>query len=356
MKKLVASQKSNSVSVSQLEKMTIEQLPAVILVLGKEQALLDQIKNYFEKLLSPEERDMNYGRYDLSEDTIGAALDDAASVPFFGDWRLLLVTQPTFLTGEARKGKVEHEFDALLDYLKQPQPSTKLIFWANYEKLDERKKVTKALKKEALIIDASELKGYHLTSMLNQAAAELQVTIEPRALELLLHRVDEHYTLAVAKLKQLALFVGPGQPIKVADVDQAVEQVIEDDVFQLVAETLGNKQQQALQLYQHLLLNGNEPIQLLALITTQVRLLLQAKILRQAGYAQGDIASQMKIHPYRVKLALQQEQKFGLTQLKNMFQELVDLDYKIKTGQAEKAQSLELLIIKFSATPEKVGI
>lgn len=349
MNEFVASKKNQAISVTQLQKMTIDELPPVTLVLGQEQALLDSAKAYFEQLLSPEEREMNYGHYDLSEDNISAALDDAASVPFFGDWRLVVLTQPTFLTAETRKNKIEHEFDALIDYLAHPQPTTKLVFWANYEKLDERKKITKAIEHHALIVDASELKGYRLTSMLNQEATLRHVTIDPRALELLLHRVDEHYTLAVAKLKQLALYVGVGKQISVDDVDQAVEQVIEDDVFQLVAETLGHVQQNALERYQHLLRNGNEPIQLLALITAQVRLLLQVKILRHAGYAQGDIASQLKVHPYRVKLAMQQEQKFRLIELKQMFQELVALDFKIKTGRADKAQALELLIIKFSA-------
>lgn len=349
MNKTVANKKANRISVTQLKKMSLTDLPPVVLVLGQEQALLDQAKAYFEQLLSPEEQEMNYGRYDLSEDSIGTALDDAASIPFFGDWRVVMLTQPTFLTGEARKNKVDHEFDALIDYLAQPQPSTKLIFWANYEKLDERKKVTKAVEKQALIVDASKLQGYQLTKALQQLCQEQKIQIETAALELLQHRVDDQYTLAAKQLQQLALYVGPGQKITVADVDQVVEQVVDDDVFSLVANTLNDQQKAALTTYRQLLINGNEPIQLLSLITSQVRLLLQTKILRQNGFSQGDIAGQLKVHPYRVKLALQQERQFGLQQLKDMSLELVNLDYQIKSGRANKEQALQLLIIKFSS-------
>lgn len=348
MNKSVANKKANRISVAQLKQMTLEELPPVILVLGQEQALLDQVKDYFEKLLAPEEQEMNYGRYDMTEDNIGVALDDAASIPFFGEWRIVMLTQPVFLTAEARKNKVDHEFDALIDYLAQPQPSTKFIFWANYEKLDERKKITKAVEKNALIVDASKLQGYQLTNALKQFCQDNQLQIETGALELLQHRVGEQYTLAVKQLKQLALFVGPQHLITVSDVDQVVDQVIDDDVFSLVANTLNRHQKAALQTYQQLLINGNEPIQILSLITTQVRLLLQTKILRQAGYAQGDIAGQLKVHPYRVKLALQQERQFQLNQLKEMSLELINLDYQIKTGRANKEQALELLMIKFS--------
>ncbi|WP_164506884.1 DNA polymerase III subunit delta [Lapidilactobacillus bayanensis] len=349
----MVNKKAKRISVTQLKKLSLTDLPSVILVLGQEQALLDQAKTYFEHLLIPEEQEMNYGRYDLTEDSLGAALDDAASIPFFGDWRIVMLTQPTFLSGEARKNKVDHEFDALIDYLTHPQPSTKLIFWANYEKLDERKKVTKAVENNALIVDASKLQGYQLTSALKQLCQEEKIQIETSALELLQHRVDEQYSLAAKQLQQLALFVGSGRTITVADVDQVVDQVIDDDVFSLVANTLNRQQKSALEIYQQLLINGNEPIQLLSLITSQIRLLLQTKILRQAGFSQGDIAGQLKVHPYRVKLALQQERQFGLQQLKRMSLELVDLDYQIKSGRANKEQALQLLIIKFSSRAEQ---
>ncbi len=42
---------------------------------------------------------------------------------------------------------IEQNTDLLIDYLKEPLESTVLVFFAPYEKLDERKKITKQLKK-----------------------------------------------------------------------------------------------------------------------------------------------------------------------------------------------------------------
>lgn len=42
-------------------------------------------------------------------------------------------------------------------YLEKPAPYTILVLLAPYEKLDERKKITKLLKKKAAVVEAKEL-------------------------------------------------------------------------------------------------------------------------------------------------------------------------------------------------------
>ena len=98
-------------------------------------------------MLSAEELELNYGAYDMEEVSIGTALEDAESIPFFGDRRLVFVDRPVFLTGDKTKLKVEHDVKWLESYLTHPSESTTLVFFAPYEKLDERKKITKLLKK-----------------------------------------------------------------------------------------------------------------------------------------------------------------------------------------------------------------
>ena len=85
----------------------------------------------------------------MEETPLASALNDAMSVPFFGDRRIVIVNNPYFLTGEKKKNKVEHDIDGLLKYLEYPLETTTLVFIAPYEKLDERKKVVKTLKKVA---------------------------------------------------------------------------------------------------------------------------------------------------------------------------------------------------------------
>ena len=49
------------------------------------------------------------------------------------------------------------------------------------------------------------------------------------------------------------------------------------------------------------------------------------------GYQQANIADTLKVHPYRVKLALQQVRRFELSRLERLYDELVENDYRMKT-------------------------
>ena len=64
-----------------------------------------------------------------------------------GEKRLVIV-KIRLLTGKKRK--IEHNTAALETYLKEPAPYTVFVIVAPYEKLDERKKLTKALKQKPL--------------------------------------------------------------------------------------------------------------------------------------------------------------------------------------------------------------
>ena len=56
-----------------------------------------------------------------------------------------------------------------------------------------------------------------------------------------------------------------------------------------------------------------------------------------------DIASTLKVHPYRVKLAL--EANYPDFELKDILKKLHNLDYEIKTGKVDKIVGLENFLL-----------
>ena len=111
-------------------------------------------------------------------------------------------------------------------------------------------------------------------------------------------------------------------------------------------------------MYEDLLLQGEETIKLNAILLNQIRLFLQTKILAKMGYQQANIADTLKVHPYRVKLALQQVRRFELSRLERLYDELVENDYRMKTGQMDKELLFQLFILKLTANkmPEAIVI
>ncbi|MGS3829512.1 DNA polymerase III subunit delta, partial [Staphylococcus pseudintermedius] len=88
------------------------------------------------------------------------------------------------------------------------------------------------------------------------------------------------------------------------------------------------------------------PIKLLALITSNYRLYYQSKILNQKGYSGQQIAKTVGVHPYRVKLALNQARKYDLDTLLTIMDVCTETDYQLKSSYMDKVLILELFIMK----------
>ncbi|HBH6147613.1 TPA: DNA polymerase III subunit delta, partial [Enterococcus faecium] len=149
---------SNLSIQAELQKIRKEKLASCYLILGTEKFLQDQVRTEIVKKIQLEgEDDLNFLSFDMENASLDEVVAEAETLPFFGDQRLVFVENPYFLTGEKVNNGIEQNTDLLTAYLKEPLESTVLVFFAPYEKLDERKKVTKQLKKTAIIINVQQL-------------------------------------------------------------------------------------------------------------------------------------------------------------------------------------------------------
>ena len=335
---------------AEMAKITKGQFSPVYLFLGTESYLADSAKQtLIQATLAEDERDLNFGIYDMEEVPVGVALDDAESVPFFGDKRLVIMDRPNFFTAEKSKQKIDHDLVWLENYLKNPPDFTILAFFAPYEKLDERKKITKLLKKTATVIEVNTLSEKEVRHFLKDTIANEGYTMTPEAFELFIQLTDAKLSTAMSELPKLLLFSSDTKQITKSAVNDLVAKSLEQNIFALVEYVLKRQTANALSLYQDLLLQKEDPIKINAILMTQFRLLLQVKFLEKKGYQQGDSAGMLKVHPYRVKLAIQQARKFSEKVLVSAFVGLVDAEYRLKTGQGDKEMQFELFVLQFAA-------
>ncbi|WP_376750444.1 DNA polymerase III subunit delta, partial [Mammaliicoccus sciuri] len=80
------------------------------------------------------------------------------------------------------------------------------------------------------------------------------------------------------------------------DVNQIINRSLEQNVFLLTEYIQKRKKEQAIHLVKALITMKEEPIKLLALITSNYRLFYQCKILSQKGYSGQQIAKTIGVH------------------------------------------------------------
>ena len=123
---------------------------SIYFLMGDEPFYIDQISNTIENsVLSDEEKGFNqtivYGR-DISIDGI---IGHAKRFPMMSEFQVIIVKEAQDLS---------RQIDQLVPYVENPQTSTILVLNYKYKKLDKRKGLYKALKKQnAIILETKKL-------------------------------------------------------------------------------------------------------------------------------------------------------------------------------------------------------
>ncbi|WP_295730064.1 DNA polymerase III subunit delta [uncultured Limosilactobacillus sp.] len=337
-----------------LKKQLNDAPPApVYLVLGTQSVMMTEAKEAFLSIIPKEERVMNVGSYDLEEESLSSAINDAMSAPFFGEKRLVFLNKPTFLTTTGEKGKLKQNPNLLKDYLDHPQLSTVLVVMAPYEKLDGRKGVVKDLKKAAVIVEAQPLKEQAARENVQRQVRSAGFHFADGSLNDLVERTNADYSLMVANLKKLMILNYQTKEISREAVQKLVPQSLDSNVFDLVTAVLNHHQKRSLDLYRQLLDSEQQPLQINAVLVSQFRLLLQLKILSARGLSQGTLANRLKVHPYRVKLGLQTVHKFSLIDLMNAYLGLVRCERALKTTSRSPELLFQLFMLQYSQQVKK---
>ncbi len=318
---------------------------SLYLLYGKEKYILEYSQKLIvQAVLDESTADFNLSSYDMEEQTIDAALEDAETLPFMGDHRVVVIQNPYFLTGAKTKSKIEHDLKRLESYLQNPAEQAVVIFVAPYEKLDERKKIVKVLKKHGEVIQADKMNVQLQKEWINHAAKEAEVEITDAAAERLIQLQGENLALLISEVNKMALSVGENGVIETSTVDELISRSLENNVFTMVEHVANRRIDAALRICYDLLKQNEEPIKLMALLARQFRIILQVKQLGSQGFSEKKMASILSLHPYAVKIAAKQGKSFSEEELKDLLIRAADADFEMKTGQRDKQLSLELFM------------
>ncbi|WP_144547741.1 DNA polymerase III subunit delta [Bacillus sp. X1(2014)] len=327
------------------KKIKQKEFAPIYLLFGTESFLINETKQLLlNHILTEEEKDFNFASYDLEETPIEVAIEDAETFPFLGEKKVIFLHNPVFLTAEKSKDKAVHNLSRFEMYLKEPSPYSVLVISAPYEKLDERKKITKELKRHAEVVEAKKLNEHDLRNWVKGRAKNSGIEFEPDAIDQLLALVGTNMFMITSEVDKLALYASGEKRIDIGLVEKLVARSLEQNIFTLIEKVVQRKLDEALRIYYDLLKQNEEPIKILALLAGQFRLIYQVKELSRRGYGQQQIAGYLRTHPFRVKLALGQANKFTDEELAHLIDLLAEADYQMKTGGMNKSLLIEMFL------------
>lgn len=284
--------------------------------------------------------DINIIKYDLEQDSLTKIINDCNSVSLFSEKKLILVYNSYIFTGSTKKG-VEQDTTILEEYLNSINEDNILIFIVNNEKLDERKKITKLIKKNCYV---KEYNSVDTISIVKNLFDDYSISLD--LIKYLIERVGDNLPLLSSEIEKIKIYKNSDKLIIKEDIDNLTSKLLEENNFKLIDAIISKNKNLAFQLYTDRIKLNEEPIAIIIALANQIRIMYQVKQLYLNGYTENDIAKCLNIHPYRVKLAAQNSRKYDANILIDYLKQLSDLDINIKTGKIDKNLGLELFILK----------
>lgn len=318
----------------------------VYLLVGEETYFIDETVRRIKEALGPEE-ELEMSIFDLEEVPVDVVIDEADTIPFFSTRKLIIAKNASFLKAtEKGKEKIEHDMKRFESWLANPSDFSITVFIAPYEKLDERKKVTKMMKERALVIQAETPKEQDLAVWIQGLVKAEGKTIAQDAIEQLVTMVGPNMLQLQMEIEKLSLYLGEDGNITVELVEDLVTKTLEQDAFKLLNAYFANDLVGALSIYHDLLRQKQEPIMLVGLLASNVRTMSNVFYLLKKGYHPQQIAKNLKIHPYRVKLMVEQRSRPSEESLLKALYQLADVDLQLKTASGNRERYLELFLLQ----------
>jgi DNA polymerase-3 subunit delta len=294
----------------------------------------------------------------LRQDELECAVQ---SVPFFGEKRLVIIDgllgrfEPKEKRGAAKKAaKPPKEGDAempkTLAALINSTPESSILILLDGE-VGKSNALLKEISSKANIRLFAPLKGMQLESWIKKRVAQAGSTISEDALKSLVRLVGSDLWVMNGEIEKLVLYAD-GRAIEAEDVKKLVGLSREASIFTLVDAIVEGRLNLANQSMNEMLESGAAPSYVLVMLARQLRLLVRAKELKNAGQSENAIQGTLGLADFPFRKTLEQTSRYSMTRLRDFYHRLLDTDLAIKTGRYGDELALTILVSELCSQPK----
>lgn len=306
---------------------------------GEEQYLIKQAQLNIVKKYVKEHQDLATVEYNATTTSIQEIIEDASTIPFFTETKIILVHHANFLSAN---NDTEIDIQVLQAYLEQPLETTVLILIGEFAKLDARKKIVKKVKETCEILHFPKLDEQGKQVFVNEQLRIRGISIDKRGREELYKRLPFDISTIYMELDKVALY---GGDISYDVISNLVRKPLEEDVFQLVHAVVAKDVKKAFHTWQDLCVLNKDAIYMIALLASQFRFLYEVKALMMKSKGKEEIVSILAAHPFRVQKTMESAHALSLRYLMRILSQLATLDQRFKAGLVDKKLGFEMFLL-----------
>ena len=274
--------------------------------------------------------------YDMEETSLSKALEDLDTYNFLSEKKTVIIKNIDNLKYDENKDDFEH----LFKYINNPQPDNLLIIEA--KKLNNTLKVTKTLKKICKYVSIEP----NTKSYIKNELKDYKISQET------INLIDEYCQNDITKIKsecnKLKIYKVEEKTITTEDVKLLVEKKLNNSqelTFKFARNIAERDIKKALEKYNKLLEYNIEPLSIIGLLASQLRIIYQVKILIERNMNDKDIARTLGEKEFRIKKTRELVPLYTEKEILSLMQQLANIDLKIKTTDTNPKTEIELFIL-----------
>jgi len=317
-----------------------ESIPPLALWYGEERYLiqeaLDVLKGHF---LRRDPSGSGVERLSGREVSPEEIVERANTVSFFAEKLLIIDDIPYFQ---------EEPFDLepLYTYFANPNPQTCLLFIA--EKVHKGRKFYKEISRQGMVIEFQvppSSRAMEWQRWVQERARAYGKTMTPATAQFFLDWAGHQAGILDQEIAKLAVYTADRREITKEDILRLSPPMIETTVFNLLDAVAAKDTRLALHKLEEVL-QLEDPLKVLTMITRQIRLLLGTVAVRRKGGNKGDCMRILEIRsPYEAQKIFDQSFKLSYSALSKALRLCLQANLALKSAVGDKGLILEMLVI-----------
>lgn len=337
-------------TIENLEKELKEgKLSSLYLLYGEELFLIENNLKKIKTLFGECVKGINYILID--EQNVSEIISDIET-PSFGYEKKLIIARNTGLFKKETKKKSGDSSklkDKITQYINENikiiNESVILVFIE--EEADNKSELYKAIEKNGIVCKVDFQKPIQIEQRIKTICNGYKVQIDSQTIKYFIECCGTNMQDLINEIRKLIEYAGTNGTIKKEDIDKLSIKKLESVIFDLT-DDLGKKDiTGSLQVLKNLIY-AKEP--LAKILITLYNHFKKLYITKMALNTNKDLASSLNLKPNQIFLTTKykvQSKFFTEKDLRNIIQELCDLDYNFKSGKIDLQVGLETVLCRY---------
>ncbi|HMM00579.1 MAG TPA: DNA polymerase III subunit delta [Bacilli bacterium] len=313
----------------------------IYIIFGKEPLLIrNTVKKTMISLIK-EPNSFNYSQLDAGDTSLEQLLDELETNSLTGEQKVIVYSNADFLK-DAKKIDAD-VLDRFKSFFADEASINNLIFTVLGESINKKNPLIAILPKNVKVLELQTITSATWPELVRRTFEKNGAIIDDDAREELLQRVSNNVSSFVNEANKLSTYTSH---VRLEDVEALVPRPLEEKSYLLTGYLLQKKLKPALELVEDLMMQNLQPVVLISTLANQLRLFSLVAYQKENNIPESQIASDLKLHPYRLKMIIKDLGRRTSKDVLNILDHLFMLDYKIKSGKIDAKEGFDFFLIE----------